>query len=240
MKIKTENMLAVISGATKGIGRALAIGFAEMGFDLALGARNEEKLEEFKIYLEQTFPNIRTFVKATDFSNKESTFEFTKAIKKKFGSVEVIVNNVGTFSPGTISQEEEGQFENQMQTNLYSAYYLTRAFLEEMKNKKRGHIFNICSIVSKEVRKEAASYSISKYAMLGFSKVLAQEMREHDVKVTAIIPGAVNTSTWDGMTVPREAFVQPKDIVAAIINAYQMSKSTLIEEIIIQPLNSNY
>ncbi len=233
-------MLAVISGATKGIGRAVAIGFAEMGFDLALGARNEENLENFKSYLEKTFPTIKILIKSLDFSRKEEILDFTRAIKKKFGSVDVIINNVGTFAPGTISKEEEGQFENQMQTNLYSAYYLTRPFLEEMKNKKKGHIFNICSVVSKEVRKEAASYSISKYALLGFSKVLAEEMRDYDVKVTAIIPGAVNTPTWDGIDVPTEEFIQTSDIVDVIINAYQMSKNTYIEEISLKPLNKNY
>ena len=233
-------MLAVISGATKGIGRAVSIAFAEMGFDLALGARNQEQLEEFKHYLENTFPKIKILSRATDFSIKDEVSEFTKAIKKKFGSVDVIINNVGIYATGTISNEEEGLFEKQMQTNLYSAYYLTRPFLEEMKQKKKGHIFNICSIVSKNVRKDAASYSISKYAMLGFSKVLAEEMREYQIKVTAIIPGAVNTSSWDGIDLPKEEFIQPKDIVDVIINAYQMSKSTLVEEIIIRPFNTNY
>jgi 3-oxoacyl-[acyl-carrier protein] reductase len=233
-------MLAVISGATRGIGRALSIAFAEMGFDLAIGARNEDELTDFKNYLENTFPKIKILVKSTDFSDKNQVQEFTKAIKKKFGSVEVIVNNVGQYRSGTISEEEDGILESQIQTNLYSAYYLTRAFLEEMKSKKCGHIFNICSITSKEVRKEAASYSISKFALLGFNRVLAEEMRDYQVKVTAIMPGSVNTSSWDGIDAPKDEFVQVKDVVDAVLNSYQLSKSCLVEEIIIKPINNKY
>lgn len=233
-------MLAVISGATKGIGNAVTMAFAELGFDLALGARGMEELETLKGELNKSFPGIKVMVKQTDFSNKVQVLEFTNAVKRKFNNVEVIINNIGMYCEGTVSDEKEGLLEKNIETNLYSAYYLTRPFLEEMKHKKRGHIFNICSVVSKTPRKEAASYSISKFALLGFNKVLSEEMRDYKVKVTAVLPGSVNTASWDGIDAPKELFVQPKDIADAIVCAYRTSKHAFIEELTIKPINRNH
>lgn len=233
-------MLAVISGATKGIGNAVTMAFAELGFDLALGARGMKELETLKGELNKRFPGIKVMVKRADFSNKVQVLEFTNAVKREFSNVEVIINNIGMYCEGTVSDEKEGLLEKNIETNLYSAYYLTRPFLEEMKHKKRGHIFNICSVVSKTPRKEAASYSISKFALLGFNKVLAGEMRDYEVKVTAVLPGSVNTASWDGIDAPKEEFVQPEDIAKAIICAYRTSEHAFIEEITIKPVNRNH
>lgn len=233
-------MLAVISGATKGIGKAVTMAFAELGFDLALGARGMRELETLKGELNKSFPGTKVMVKQTDFSNKIEVKEFTDAVKEEFRNVDVIVNNIGMYCEGTVSNENEGLLEKNIETNLYSAYYLTRPFLESMKHRKHGHIFNICSVVSKTPRKEAASYSISKFALLGFNKVLAEEMRDYEVKVTAVLPGSVNTASWDGIDAPKERFVQPKDIANAIVCAYKTSKHAFIEELVIKPINRNY
>jgi 3-oxoacyl-[acyl-carrier protein] reductase len=232
-----KNMVAVISGATKGIGKALAFAFAELGFDLALGARGEEGLEKIKHLLHQKHPNIKTRTFITDFSLKKSIEDFSDSVKKEFESIDVLINNVGMYSEGTVSTEPNGLLEKNMQLNLYSAYYLSRAFIQDFKLKKSGHIFNICSVLSETPRKEASAYTISKFALLGFNKVLAEEMREYHVKVTALLPGSVNTSSWDGIKAPKEQFVQPEDIASAVITAYQTSKNAFIEEITIKPLN---
>ena len=234
-------MIAVISGATKGMGKAIAWAFAKEGFDLALGARTFSELENFKNELNKSFPKIKIFISATDFSVKSEVIEFSEKIKKSFKTIDVLVNNVGTYSEGTATIEKEDVIEKILELNFYSAYHLTRVFAVEMKQKQSGHIFNICSVVSKFPRTNAASYSVSKAALYAFNKVLCEEMRNYNVKVTAILPGSVNTASWDGTaTEITEKLIQPNDVAACIINAYRMSKNCLVEEIFINPLDPKF
>ena len=230
-------MLAIISGAGKGIGKSIALALAKEGFDLALGSRSMEDLKQVKEEIAQASASSRVFIKTCDFSDKDEIARFSKTVKELNLPVEVIVNNVGAYTEGTASEEEEGILEKMLNTNLYSAYYLTRAFAGGMKQKRKGHIFNICSIASKQPRKEAAAYTISKYAMYGFHKVLCEEMKSYHVKVTALLPGPVNTSSWDGTAIDGSKLVQPEDIARLVVNAYRTSASALTEEIIINPLN---
>jgi short-subunit dehydrogenase len=237
---KINSMIAVISGATRGIGRAMALAFASEGFNLALGARNEHELISFKKELESNFLGIHVLAEKVDFSIKEEVKEFAASVKRAGDPVEVIVNNVGIFYGGTVSNESEDLFEKHMSVNLNSAWYLTRALVKEMMERKSGYIFNICSITSKLPKSDAASYSVSKMAMYGFSKVLTEEMREHNIKVTAILPASVNTSSWNGINAPVNTFVQPEDVANAAITAYKNSTFAFTEEIILKPLDKRF
>jgi short-subunit dehydrogenase len=109
-----------------------------------------------------------------------------------------------------------------------------------MRQQKKGHIFNICSVAAKNARKDAPSYSISKYALKGLNDVLREEMRQYNVKVTAIYPGSVNTASWDGIDAPVDTFVQPEDVASVVINALQFSSGALAEELVVTPLDTNY
>lgn len=233
-------MNAIITGATRGIGKAIALELAHMGYSLALAARSEKDLTALKRELSQCYPKQRFIVKSCDFSQKLQIEEFASFVKDQFTSLAVIINNVGLYHEGTISQDEEGVLENLMQTNLFSAYHLCRHFLDTFKTQQTGYIFTICSVTSLYPRVNAAAYSITKAALLSFSKSLSEEMREYNVKVTAIIPGSVNTSSWDGIEAPKAAFVQPDDIANAIKACLSMSANAVVEELVIRPLNRNF
>ncbi len=233
-------MLAVISGATRGIGRALSFAFAAEGLNLAITARSESDLKTLSEELKLKYPLIEVLFYSADFSKKEEIKAFNSAILEKFQVPEVIINNVGIYTIGKVSEESDEEFEQNMAINFNSAWYFTKPFLPALKIKGKGHIFNICSVVSKEPRASAASYSISKMALYGFNKVLCEEMREYNIKVTAVLPGSVNTSSWKGINAPIETFVQAEDISSAIIAAYKTSAFALTEEIIIKPLDKNY
>ena len=105
-----------------------------------------------------------------------------------------------------------------METNVYSAYYLTKHLLTAMKAKQKGHIINICSIASKIAYPNGGSYSISKFALLGFSKVLREELKSEGIKVTAILPGATWSDSWKGTTLPPERLMEAKDIALSLIH----------------------
>ena len=127
-----------------------------------------------------------------------------------------------------------------LNTNLNSAYYITKHTAVNMGNNNNGHIFNICSVLSLSPRVDAATYTISKHALKGFNDVLREEMREHNVKVTAIYPGSINTSSWEGIEAPKDNFVQPEDIAKIVKTCLQISKNANIEEVVIKPLDKNY
>lgn len=227
--------LIVITGATKGIGLALARKFAGEGFDLAVCARNEDNLIQLEKTIKRDFPETLFYARATDVSDKKQVHDFIKFVRDLQRPVDVLINNAGIFLPGAIHQEEEGTLEKVISANLFSAYWLTRGFIHEMKANRSGHIFNMCSTASIIPYVNGGSYCISKFGLLGMTKVLREEMKEYDVKVTAIIPGATLTASWEGADLPPERFMKPEDVAEAVFNAFSLSKHSVVEEIIIRP-----
>jgi short-subunit dehydrogenase len=230
-----EFMNAVITGATKGIGRACAIKFAENKSNLALCSRSYQDLAELKNELKSLNPSLDIYIEALDVSDKNSIQQFAKNILNHFNTLDVLVNNAGVYTPGNILEEEEGALENLIQTNLYSAYHLTRLIAPKMKAARNGHIFNLCSIASLLALPNGGSYSISKFALLGFSKVLREELKPYGVKVTSILPGATWSSSWAGVDLPAERLMEANDIADIIWQATQLSASACVEEIILRP-----
>jgi short-subunit dehydrogenase len=149
--------------------------------------------------------------------------------------VDVLVNNTGFFAPGQIHSEAEGVLENMINTNLYSAYHLTRSLINDMIALQEGYIFNICSTASIMPYVNGGSYCISKYALYGMTKVLREEMKEHNIRVTAILPGPTLTASWDGVNLPPDRFIKSEDIAEAIFGAFSLSNQSVIEEIVIRP-----
>ena len=228
-------MKIVITGATKGIGRAIAEKFAEGGFDLAVCSRNNNDLQAFKKELKEQHPGIQVLTKVADVRKKKDVLAFADFIKKNWTGVDVLVNNAGVFIPGAVSEEEDGALEMMVETNLYSAYHLTRALLPMMVKKGSGHIFNMCSIASLIAYPNGGSYSISKFALLGFSKVIREELKEKGIKVTSIMPGATWSASWAGVELPESRLMQADDIAIATWSAFQMSPSAVVEDIVVRP-----
>ena len=141
----------------------------------------------------------------------------------------------GVFLPGAIHTEGEGTLETMMATNVYSAYHLTRAVLPMMFNYQKGHIFNICSVASKKAYPNGGSYSISKFALLGLSHNLREELKPKGIKVTAILPGATWSDSWAGFEAPEERLMQARDVAEVIVAALRMSVSAVMEEVTIRP-----
>lgn len=224
----------VITGGTKGIGRAIANIFANEGnWKVVLCSRNSTELEAAKSDLEKLGNSV--FIKATDMSKKDEVVAFAQYIVDEVGVVDILVNNAGVFIPGEISLEDEGNLELMMNTNLYSAYHLTRALLPQMKEKKSGHIFNMCSIASKIAYPNGGSYSISKFALLGFSKVLREELKPLGIKVSSILPGATWSNSWAGVDLPKSRLMQADDIAKIVKAAYELSDSAVMEDIVLRP-----
>lgn len=227
-------MNIVITGASRGIGAAIAERFAAERNTIILCARNEATLKSFAEKLQRS-TKATVLYYAADLSVKAEAAGFCNWCLAQCVP-DVVVNNAGSFLPGSIYNEAEGTLEKMIGINLYSAYYLTRALLPEMMEKKSGHIFNMCSIASLNAYANGGSYSISKFALAGFSKNLREELKPYNIKVTAVYPGAVYTDSWSGSGVAPERIMEANDVAEMIYAAAQLSPQACVEEIVMRPL----
>ncbi len=227
-------MNIIITGASKGLGKAFALQFATAENSLFLCARNENDLLQTVEEINHKSPQTKIYYKSIDISIKENAIAFANWCLE-FGTPDILINNAGAFQPGTISEEEEGVYENMMAINMNSAYYLTRTVLPKMKANKTGHIFTLCSIASIDAYANGGSYSISKFALLGFTKNLREELKSFGIKVTAIIPGAIYTDSWKGSGIAPDRIMQDTDIAKMVFAATQLSSQACVEEIVIRP-----
>jgi short-subunit dehydrogenase len=221
--------IAVVSGGTKGIGRAIAELFLRHDFKVFISARNEAT----------DFVHDNLVQCIADLSTKEGILNFASAIKKQVNKIDILVNNVGVFIPGSLIDEDEGCFETQINTNLASTYHLTRATIDHVRASNKPYIFNICSTASITPYMNGGSYCISKYAQLGFTKVLREELKQDKIKVSAVLPGATLTNSWAGTDLPKERFSDPSSVAQLIFAAYQLPDSTVMEEILVRPLEGD-
>ena len=227
-------MNIVITGAARGIGKAIAQAFAAEGNTIYLCARNEDSLKATAIEIKNSNPaaTVHYFVADLSIKNDADLFaEFCLAI----GTPDVLVNNAGGFVPGNIIDEPDGNLETMLANNLYSAYFITRKLAPAMKEKASGHIFNICSIAAKKAYDGGGSYSISKFAMDGFSQNLRHELMPFGIKVTTVFPGAVFTDSWAGFDNSTNRIMEANDVAKIILACTKLSPSAVPEEILLRP-----
>lgn len=227
-------MNVIVTGASKGIGKAIAEIFAANGHDLFLCSRGEVALYKTMEELQTKYPAVVVKAKPFDLSKKEEAIAFGNWCLS-FAVPDIVVNNAGFFEPGSVHTEPEGLLESQVATNVYSAYHLSRTVLPKMIEKKSGHIFNMCSIASLHAYKNGGAYSISKYALHGFSKNLREEMKAFNIKVTAVFPGAVFTDSWGDFDNAAHRIMEASDIAKMIYAASQLSGGACVEDIVIRP-----
>ncbi len=228
------NKLIVVTGGTKGIGKAIIEIFAAAGFDVATCARNKDDLKKLKAEITEKY-KVSVLTMQADLSNRGEIQTFVNFIQAMQRPVDVLINNTGTFAPGQVHNEEEGVLEKMIQTNLYSAYHVTRGVVGAMKEKEEGYIFTICSTASITPYTNGGSYCISKYALLGMNKVLREELKAFNIKVTSVLPGATYTASWEGAGIPETRFMKPEDVAKVIFTAYELSDRTVVEEILMRP-----
>ncbi|MEY2924504.1 MAG: hypothetical protein RLZZ337_1052 [Bacteroidota bacterium] len=225
----SDKKFAVVSGGTKGIGRAICEKLLNEGFTVFTSARN----------LDTNFSHPGLIQVQADMSIKLEVEAFANEVKSKTEVVDILVNNVGVFLPGKITEEDDGVFEKQINTNLASTYFLTRALINEVKKSNWPYIFNICSTASITPYINGGSYCISKYAQLGLTKVLREELKAFNIKVSAVMPGATYTNSWSESGLPIERFSKPSSIANLIWAAYSIDDSTVMEEILVRPMDGD-
>ncbi|SFT65307.1 Short-chain dehydrogenase [Algoriphagus locisalis] len=224
----------LVTGGTKGIGRAIIERFASEGFDIFTCARNTADLKALQEELQAKYRDIQVLAIQADLSKKSDVTRLISEVKA-VATPDVLVNNTGVFLPGAIHNEPEGNFELMMETNLFSAYYVTRGFAEDMIARKSGHIFSLGSVAGLTAYPNGGSYAVSKWAMLGMTKCLREELKPHQIKVTSILAGATYTASWEGVDLPVERFMKATDVAESVWAAYNLSPQSVVEELVIRP-----
>lgn len=232
-------MKALITGASRGLGLEIAKSLAKADYEVVLIASNSDRLSNArKEILAISDESVHVF--PCDFSNPTNIQDLLVKLQKQFGFFDVMVNNVGAFEMGDLGKTTYGQVLKLLNINFKATFLLTQGYLPAFKKAKKGHIFNIGSIVTEEPRKEVAAYTISKFALNGYTKMLCDDLKDYGVKVTEIIPGSINTSSWDGIDAPKQDFVQTSDIAQTVIMCLNSSKGANFEQLIVRPTNRNF
>ncbi len=226
-------MNVIITGSSKGIGKAIAAAFAAEGHQLFLCARNENELQLTAEELQKQFPIAGIHYKISDLSVDTDINAFADFCLLH-GKPDILVNNAGMYFPGGCLDDKD-ELEPMLKANLYSAYYLTRRIAPEMVKNKSGHIFNISSIAALSAYDGGGCYSISKFAMNGFSQNLRHELKPHHIKVTTLFPGAVFTDSWKGFDNSNGRIMEASDIAQMILACSKLSPQAVVEEIVLRP-----
>ncbi|MEQ8625255.1 MAG: SDR family NAD(P)-dependent oxidoreductase [Vicingaceae bacterium] len=227
-------MKAIISGATRGIGRAIAKILALKGYDLILLARSEGELKKLAEELSQPqLTHIYYALDLTDLTQIKSLSEKLLATD----SVKLLINNLGEYKLDQASNLKENELLELLEINLFSAINLTQSALPSLKTSNSSAIINIGSVMGLTASKEATAYSISKHAFKAWNDALREELKTNNIKVSCLYPGAVNTSSWDGTDANRGAMIQAEDIAKIVGNLVDLGSTCLVEEVRISPMN---
>jgi short-subunit dehydrogenase len=230
-----DNVL--ITGATKGMGRSIALAFAKEGLNLAICSRNNEELLLLQDEVKKINPDIKIVIRQTDCSIRDEVMAFAGLAEQELGFINVVVNNVGIYEASSILDDDESTFDKLININLMPSYELYRYFGKTMMASGKGHVFNICSVAAITPVIEAGMYSVTKFAQLGLSKVMRLEMQDYGIKVTTILPGSTFTDSWKDSGLSPDKFVSPDDIASAIIAAWKLTAGANVDEIMIKPVS---
>ena len=227
-------MIVLITGASQGIGAAIAEAFAsEDGARLALVARSEEKLAAVAEACRSLGAEAEVFV--CDVTDDAAVARMADAVRDRFGVPDALVNNAGAFVPGGVLELSAADFRAQIEVNLTSAFLVTHAFLKGMVERGAGDVFFMASTASIQGYPTGAAYGAAKHGLLGLARSLREEVKPHGVRVMSILPGATYTDSWAASELPSERFMPPEDIARAVLAMHKMTGRTVVEELLLRP-----
>lgn len=227
-------MIAVVTGASQGIGRAIATEFADRdGAQVALVARTESKLETVADTCRKR--GGEPLVVPTDVTDEDAVSRMAGTIQDEWGTPDVLVNNAGVFTYTPLTDLTLDGFREQIDVNLTGSFAVTQAFLPAMRERRQGHLFYMGSVASIQAYPGNAGYCAAKHGVRGLARVVREETKDEDLRVTTVIPGATDTPTWEGVDLPEERFMRPEDVAKSVVDAYHLSDRTVLEEMILRP-----
>ena len=227
--------VVLVTGASQGIGAAVAWLFARevRGVHLALVARNAAKLRAVARACQRTGAVAEVF--ACDVTDEAAVAAMARAVTRRFGRVDVLVNNAGRFAGAPFLRTRVADFDAQLAVNLRSVFLVSRAIVPGMARRGRGDVFNLSSIAGRQAYPNGAAYCAAKFGVTGLTQVMRAELKGRGVRVCAVHPGATWTPSWEGSGFKPERMMLADDVARAILDIYRLGRRTVVEEIVLRP-----
>lgn len=226
-----KGKVALVTGAGKGIGKAIAIALANEGAHVGLIARTEKDVKDVADEISKL--GVMAAYATADVSNRAEVEAAVEKLNTELGNVDILINNAGTATFGNFLALEPEVWENQIKVNLFGVYYTTRAVLPQMIERKTGDIVNISSTAGKNGSPVTSAYAASKFAVFGLSESLMQEVRKHNIRVTALAPSTVVTDLANSanlITGDPERVMHPEDFAELIMAQLKLNRRVFVKE----------
>lgn len=226
--------LFVISGASQGIGAAIAVCFANAGFPLrlALVARNKTALEQVAGNCGAA-AEVRCY--AVDVSDEQQVNDFSLALQRDMGDVAVLINNAGSWHGAAVQDMTAADFDHVIAVNVRSIFLLSRMVLPSMLARQSGDIFNMSSTAGFEGYAGVSAYCAAKHAVSGFTKALREEVRGKGIRVSCVSPGPTYSPSWQASGVAKAQLMPAEDVARAFLDIYRMDRNVVVEDIVLRP-----
>jgi NADP-dependent 3-hydroxy acid dehydrogenase YdfG len=227
--------VVLVTGSSQGIGEAIAKVFAKeiRGVRLALVARNAKNLATVARACAKLGATAEIF--PCDVADADSVAAMAAAVRKRFGTVDVLINNAGKYASAPLTSMSVAHFDQLIGANLRSVFLVSREFIPAMIKRRRGDIFNMSSIAGLDAYPGGTGYSAAKFGLTGLSKVMRAELKGHGVRVCCVYPGATASPSWKGSGVSEARMMPAEDVARAFLDIYRLSRSTVVEDIILRP-----
>ena len=226
-----KGKVALVTGAGKGIGKAIALALAAEGVNVGLMARTESDVKN--VAAEASVRGVKTSYATADVSNRSEVETAVKKIETELGKIDILINNAGTATFGNFLELEPEVWENQIRVNVFGVYYITRAVLPQMIERKTGDIVNISSTAGKSGSAVTSAYAASKFAVFGLSESLMQEVRKHNIRVTALAPSTIVTELAHSANLIKgdpEKVMHPEDFAELVIAQLKLNRRVFVKE----------
>lgn len=225
-----KGKIALITGGSRGIGKAIALALAKEGVNVAITGRNEEKLKEVVQEIERK--GVKSAYAVFDITSKTEVYGALEKLQKDFGKVDILVNNAGIAAFGGILEMEDEKWEEIVKTNLLGAYYVVKAVVPSMVERKTGDIINISSTAGLKGNAMTSAYSASKFGLIGMSESMMLELRKQNIRVTTLMPSTIASDMskevlkiTDGNP---EKVLQPEDFAELVVDLLKLNKRAML------------
>ncbi len=233
--MRLKNKVAVITGASRGIGKSIATHFAAEGARLVISGRDRVRLDSMRDEFKREGTDAVSIV--ADVSNESDITRLIKAAHAEFGRIDILVNNAGfgIFKP--VVEMTTAEYDSLFSVNMRGTFIATRETLPYMIKQNDGVIVNIASLAGKNAVENGAAYAATKWAMLGFGKSLMLEIRKYNIRVVTICPGSVDTDFGSGRHPNPDKILKPADVAEAAVLAASLPATAMMSEIDLRPTN---
>lgn len=232
--MKPVKGLIIVTGGSKGIGRAIIERFAKEGYPIATCSRSRENLDTLQTHIWQQY-QTKLIGHVADLSDATQAEAFAECVLLEKTPVAALIHNAAIFRSGRLLDEEPQEFWQLMQLNLMAAHVINRKIVPHMLIRQSGHIFFIGSVASVRGFPDCGAYTVSKHALLGMARALREELKPEGIRVTTLLPGATYTDSWSGSQINPDRLMPASDIAELVWSCFSLSARSVVEELVLRP-----